>query len=225
MVAVLTIDIYSDVVCPWCFLGKRRLEAALRARPDIPVALRWRPFELNPDMAEGGADRREYLARKFADAAGLAQAHRRLVELGRAAGIEYRFEAIARMPNTRAAHGLVALAGDREGAVVEGLFRAYFENARDVGDLDVLAAVAAEAGLDAAEMRARLAAGEGRAAIVAQELEAARLGITAVPLFLFAGRWAVSGAQEPATLAAALDQVAVELARRAPGTGAPAGPP
>jgi predicted DsbA family dithiol-disulfide isomerase len=220
MAAVVPIDLYSDVVCPWCFLGKRRLEAALRARPAIPVAVRWRPFELNPDMAAGGADRREYLAHRFADAASLAQAHRRLVELGREAGIEYRFEAIARVPNTRAAHALVALAGDRAGAVVEGLFRAYFEEARDVGDLDVLTAIAAAAGLDAAAVRPRLVAGEGRAEIAEQELEARRLGVNGVPLFVFAGRWAVSGAQDAATLVTALDRVAAELARPGPGAAA-----
>jgi predicted DsbA family dithiol-disulfide isomerase len=224
MAAVLPIEIYSDVVCPWCFLGKRRLEAALRARPDLPVALRWRPFELNPGLGAAGADRREYLASKFPDAAGLAEAHRRLVALGREAGIDYRFEAIARVPNTRAAHALVALAGDREGAVVEALFRAYFEDGRDVGDLDVLAAIAADAGLDPADVRGRLAAGSGRTAIEAQEREAARLGVSGVPLFVFAGRWAVSGAQEPATLVSALDQVAAELARRGPAVGGPAPP-
>jgi predicted DsbA family dithiol-disulfide isomerase len=208
----LTIDIYSDVVCPWCYLGKRRLEAALRERPGIAVALRWRPFELNPDLPPDGAERREYLTQKFGDPSRLQEAHRRLAELGREVGIEYRFEAIRRVPNTRAAHALIALAGDRQGAVVEGLFRAYFEDARDVGEIDVLAAVGAAAGLDVDALRASLAAREGVAAIAAQEREAARLGIGGVPFFVLADRWAVSGAQEPATFVAALDRVAAGLA-------------
>jgi predicted DsbA family dithiol-disulfide isomerase len=140
----------------------------------------------------------------------------RLTTLGAAAGIDYRFDRITRMPNTRAAHALAALAGDRQGAVVEGLFRAYFEQGRDVGDLAVLAAVASDAGLDGMALRPRLEAAEGYAAIAAEELEAQRLGITGVPFFVFAGRWAVSGAQETAALVAALDQVVAELAREPP---------
>lgn len=212
MGSVLTIDVYSDVVCPWCYLGKRRLEAALRERPAIAVAVRWRPFELNPDLPAEGADRREYLTRKFGDPRRLQDSHLRLVELGREAGIAYRFEAIRRVPNTRSAHALVALAGERQGEVVEGLFRAYFEEARDVGEVEVLAEIGAAAGLGN-ELRAVLAARAGHEAIAAQERAAARLGIGGVPFFVLAGRWAVSGAQEPATLIAALDQVSAELAR------------
>jgi predicted DsbA family dithiol-disulfide isomerase len=210
---VLTIDIYSDVVCPWCYLGKRRLEAALRARPDIAVAVQWRPFELNPDLPPTGVERDEYLRQKFGDSGRLQEFHRRLVELGREAGIGYRFEAIRRVPNTRAAHALIAASGERQDAVVDGLFRAYFEEARDVGDAAVLAEIGVAAGLDGDELRASLAARRGIEAVAAQEREAARLGISGVPFFVFAGRWAVSGAQEAATLVAALDQVSTELAR------------
>ncbi len=217
MAAALTIDVYSDVVCPWCFLGKRRLEAALRERPGRLVTVRWRPFELNPDLPPGGADRDQYLTRKFGNPAALAEAHRRLGALGAAVGIAYRFEAIRRAPNTRAAHALVALAGGRGGEVVEALFRAYFEEGRDVGDLDVLAAIAGAAGLDGTEVRARLSAGDGFAAVAAEEAEAARLGIGGVPFYVLAGRWAVSGAQEPASLVAALDEVSAALAREPAG--------
>jgi predicted DsbA family dithiol-disulfide isomerase len=209
----LAIDIYSDVVCPWCYLGKRRLEAAVRERPDIAITVRWRPFELNPDMPLAGVERSEYLAQKFGDPGRLQQTHHRLVELGREVGIGYRFEAIQRVPNTRAAHVLIARDGDRQDAVVESLFRAYFEEARDVGDVEVLAEIGAAAGLEISELRASLATREGSAAIAAQERDAARLGINGVPFFVFAGRWAVSGAQETATLVAALDQVSAELAR------------
>jgi predicted DsbA family dithiol-disulfide isomerase len=216
----VSVDIYSDVVCPWCYLGKRRFAAALAARPGLAVDVRWRPFELNPELPAAGVDRREYLARKFGAGPGIAEAHARLAALGAEAGIAYRFEAITRMPNTRLAHALIAIAGAKQDAVVEGLFRAYFEEARDVGDPAVLAAIGAQAGLDGATLPARLTGGDGRDAVVAAEEEAARLGIHGVPFFVFAGRWAVSGAQEPASFVAALDQVAAELARE---SAAPSG--
>ncbi len=213
MRAVLTIEIWSDVVCPWCYLGKRRLEAALCERPQLEVALRWRPFELNPDMPPGGADRRDYMARKFGADGRLREIHARLVALGREAGIDYRFDAIGRVPNTRAAHALVALAGDRQDAVVEGLFRAYFEEARDVGDRGELVAIGTAAGIGSSGLLAQLAEAERLAAVEAEEHAGARLGISGVPFFVLAGRWAISGAQEPAMLVGALDEVAAALAR------------
>ena len=212
MQTALTIDIYSDVVCPWCYLGKRRLEAALRERPGIAVAVQWRPFELNPGMPAAGAERGPYLRQKFGDPERLQEAHHRLAALGRAAGINYRFDAIRRIPNTRAAHALVALSGERQDAVVEGLFRGYFEEARDVGNVAVLAEIGAAAGVDAGELAASLASRTALEAIAAQEREATQRGIRGVPFFVFAGRWAVSGAQEVGTLVAALDQVSAELA-------------
>ena len=213
MGTALSIDIYSDVVCPWCYLGKRRLEAALRERPDIAVVVRWRAFELNPDMPPAGADRTEYLTQKFGDPGRLQETHQRLVKLGREAGIRYRFEAIRRVPNTRAAHTLIALSEDRQDAVVDGLFRAYFEEGRDIGDIAVLAMIGTAAGLDQGELPAALAPPNGAQAVAAQEREAARLGIGGVPFFLLADRWAVSGAQEVAALVAALDQVSAEITR------------
>jgi predicted DsbA family dithiol-disulfide isomerase len=209
----LTVDVWSDTVCPWCWLGKRRFEAALRARPDLGVVVRWHPFELNPDLPAEGADRREYLERKFGDPDRFRDAQQRLLELGRAAGIEYRFGAQARMPNTRASHALVRLAGERESEAVEALFAAYFNEGRDVGDPEVLAALASELGLDGARVRERLAAREDFEAIEREERESARMGIQGVPFFVFAGKWAVSGAQETDAFVRALDAVAAELAK------------
>jgi predicted DsbA family dithiol-disulfide isomerase len=209
----LTVDIWSDTVCPWCWLGKRRFEAALRERPHLDVEVRWHPFELNAAMPEEGADRREYLRAKFGDPDRFRDAQQRLLDLGRAAGIDYRFDAQSRMPNTRASHALARLAGERQGDVVEALFAAYFNAGRDVGDLDVLAAVASEAGLDGPAVRARLAAHEGYDAIERDEREAQRMGVTGVPFFVFAGKWAVSGAQETEAFVRALDAVSAELAK------------
>lgn len=206
-------DVWSDTVCPWCWLGKRRFEAALRARADLDVVVRWHPFELNPDLPAEGADRREYLQKKFGDPDRFRDAQQRLVELGSAAGIEYRFGAQTRMPNTRASHALVRLAGEREADVVEALFAAYFNAGRDVGDLDVLAEVANAAGLDGAAVRARLAAREGFDAVEREEHDAYRMGVSGVPFFVFAGKWAVSGAQETEAFVRALDAVSAELAK------------
>lgn len=212
---VLTVDVYSDTVCPWCWLGKRRFEAALRARPDLRVQVRWRPFELNPDLPPSGADRREYLLRKFGDPDRFKGAQQQLVQLGRAMGIEYRFDAIARMPNTRGSHVLAALAGERQAEVVERLFAAYFNEGRDVGDPAVLESIAGEAGLDVVAVRAALAAAEPRAAIEREEREGHALGVQGVPFFVFAGKWAVSGAQETEAFVRALEHVRAELAKQA----------
>jgi predicted DsbA family dithiol-disulfide isomerase len=211
MGALLAVDVWSDLVCPWCYLGKRRLERALRERPGIPVVVRWQPFELNPGMPAAGADRREYLRAKFGDPRRLEAAQDQLVALGREAGIDYRFDLIRRVPNTRVAHALIALAGERQGAVVEALFRAYFGEARDIGDLDVLIDIGAGAGLAVADLAAQLTSREAVASVEAGEGDAARLGISGVPFFVLAGRWALSGAQESATIAAALDQVAAAI--------------
>lgn len=211
--APLTVDVWSDTVCPWCWLGKRRLEAALQARPDLPVLVRWQPFELNPDLPPEGADRREYLQRKFGDPDRFRAAQQRLVELGTAAGLDYRFELAARMPNTRASHALVRLAGERQGDAVEALFRAYFHEGRDVGDPDVLATLGAGVGLDPTRVRAQLVAREGFDAIEREERDGHGLGISGVPFFVLAGKWAMSGAQETDAFVQALDTVVATLAR------------
>jgi len=210
----LPIEIYSDVVCPWCYLGKRRLEAALGARPSLTVELRFRAFELNPELPVEGVNRAEYLARKFGDPSRLREAHERLEALGRDVGIEFRFAAARRMPNTRRAHALAQLAGERQADMIDALFRAYFEDGQDIGDPEVLVELGRAAGLDAAAVREGLGSPATLAAIAAEERTAAELGIHGVPFFVFAGHWAVSGAQEPATLVAVLDRVVAELAAR-----------
>lgn len=209
----VSIEVWSDIVCPWCYLGQRRLELALAGRPAAAGPVRWRPFELNPGIAPGGEDRREYLLAKFGDPDRFRDAQRQLQELGAAVGLEFRFDRIERMPNTRAAHALARLAGERAGEAIAALFRAYFTEGRDVGSLDVLAEIAGGLGLDPVDTHRRLSAREGFEAIDREEREAAALGVRGVPLFVLGGRWGVSGAQEPAVLAQAIDQVRVELAR------------
>ena len=211
----MRIDVVSDMVCPWCYLGKRRLELALSRRPDIEAQVHWLPFELNPAMPEGGLPREEYLAPKIGGLEAMHAAQHRLTALGAAEGVEYRFERVSRSPNTRAAHALARIAAEagRADAVLEALFRAYFTQGRDIGDAATLADIAGEAGLDAAAVRERLAARSDWPAIGQAEDEIRAAGISAVPLFILDRRLALSGAQEPAAFERALAEV------RPPGGG------
>ena len=195
----MRIDIISDVVCPWCFIGKRRLEKALALRPELAPEIAWRPFQLNPDMPEQGMARADYIAAKFGDSGHSRRIHQTIAEAGASVGIEFAFERVKRSPNTRNAHRLIrfATARGRGGAVVDRLFRGYFLEGRDVGDLPTLAAIAAEAGIDRDETLAFLESDAEHDAIIAEDRNARRLGINAVPCFIFAGQYAVSGAQEP----------------------------
>lgn len=204
----LRIDVYADTVCPWCYLGKRRLAVALAARAQHAPRVAWRPFELNPDLPVDGADRESYLAARSIDRAALDRTHRMLVELGRAQGIEFRFERIGRVPNTRRSHLLVALAARRgcADAMLERLMRAYFEEGADIGDFDTLVGLAADAGLEAREASRAIALRRGQDAIIAAQRHAASLGFSGVPTYVFNGEYALSGAQEPAALAAAMDE-------------------
>ena len=196
MPETLSIAVFSDVICPWCLVGKRRLERALETLGLEDVAIRWLPFELNPDMPAGGMPRAEYRTRKFG-AERAATLDRDMTLLGGQEGIRFAFDRIERTPNTRAAHCLIAHAS-RQGrgqAMVEALFTAYFEDARDIGREDVLTDVAARAGLDERAVRAALGDEALRASVVDLEQEAARLGIAGVPFFIINDRWSVSGAQ------------------------------
>lgn len=208
----LTIDVISDVVCPWCWIGKRRLEEALVQLPagqEAPV-VRWHPFELNPDIPPGGLDRRSYLERKFGGPERAQQVYARVEAAGREAGIPFNFESIVRQPNTRNAHRLIAWAQTTNPsaapALVERLFRAYFVDGIDLGDTNVLARLAGETGLDAAAASEWLRSDSGRADIAAAEDNARRLGVSGVPFFVFNQRLAVSGAQPPEVLLDAIKQ-------------------
>jgi predicted DsbA family dithiol-disulfide isomerase len=195
----MQIDIISDVVCPWCFIGKRRLEKALVMRPEIETEITWRPFQLNPDMPAEGMARADYIATKFGDSGHSRRIHQTIAEAGATVGIDFAFDKIKRSPNTRNAHRLIRYA-TRQGAgndVVTRLFEGYFLQGRDVGDIATLAKIAAEAGLDEREARAFLSGDSERDEIVAEDRNARRLGVNAVPCYIFAGQYAISGAQEP----------------------------
>jgi len=213
--AALHIDIVSDVVCPWCFIGKRHLDAALaqvRARePDLDVRVRWQPFELNPDLPADGIDRGEYLARKFGDRNAAATRYDRVRVAGERAGIAFAFERIERQPNTHDAHRLIAFAHsqhDDASPLVERLFEAYFCEGRSLVGAEALADLAAASGLGLTRdaVLAHLASGGSSQEVQEAERRAHAIGVSGVPFFIFERRLAVSGAQPADVLVQAIDE-------------------
>ncbi|MBV9249246.1 MAG: DsbA family oxidoreductase [Acetobacteraceae bacterium] len=212
--ARLGIEIVHDLVCPWCFLGVRRLMRTMRRRPDLLFDLIWRPFLLNPDMPRAGMARPDYVIRKFGGEERARRLYTTISEIGRSEGLLFRFDRIRRTPSSVDAHRLVRYAArfGRADAMVEALFSAHFTDGRDIGDLTVLLAIAQACGLDAAAVRRFLAGDEETDSVHADNLRAHRLGINGVPCFVVAGRHAIAGAQEPEVLERLLDVAAVEAA-------------
>lgn len=212
--ARLPIDVVHDLVCPWCFLGVRRLRRTLRGRPDLTSDLIWRPFLLNPDMPRSGMPRADYVIRKFGGEDRARRLYASIAEIGRTEGVLFRFDRIRRTPSSVDAHRLVRWAGryGRAAEMVEALFSAYFTDGRDIGDVTVLIAAAAACGLDAAAARRFLFGDDEVDQVHAENLRAHRLGINGVPCFVIAGRHAIAGAQEPEVIDRLLDIAAVEAA-------------
>ena len=213
----LTIDVVSDVVCPWCYLGQKRLDNAMAAAADVDIAVTWRPFQLDPTIPPEGMDRKAYMRAKFGDEARLRDAHARLEALGAAEGIDYAFDAITVSPNTLDAHRVIRWAGanspEAQNKLVRRLFKLYFEEGADIGDHAVLAEAADEAGMDRAVVESLLASDADRDEVANEAATASRMGVTGVPCFLFEGKYAVMGAQDTATLADAIRQIAGAKAR------------
>jgi predicted DsbA family dithiol-disulfide isomerase len=212
--ARLTVEVVHDLVCPWCYLGTRRLLRTIRRRPDLLVDIVWRPFLLNPDMPRLGMARSDYVVRKFGGEDRARRLYTSITEIGRTEGVQFRFDRVRRTPSSVDAHRLVRWAArfGRADEVVEGLFAAHFSDGRDVGDPAVLCAVAASCGLDPANARAMLASDADLDSIHADNLRAHRLGINGVPCFVVAGRHAIAGAQEPEVIERLLDVAAVQMA-------------
>ncbi|WP_454849411.1 DsbA family oxidoreductase [Rhizobium binxianense] len=209
----ITIDIVSDVVCPWCYLGKARLELAVaEVQDEVGVDINWRPYRLNPDYPSEGVDQKKMLVQKLGGEERVAQAHKTLTDLGREVGINYDFEAIKIGPNTLDAHRLIhwAMIEDREkqDGVVAALFKANFEEGRNIGDQAVLLDIAEKAGLDRAVIASLLASDADRDLVLAEIDAAQKMGVNGVPFFIFDQQYAVSGAQTPEVLAGALRDIA-----------------
>lgn len=199
--APLTIEVVSDVICPWCYIGKRRLGKALAAlEGEVSAEIRWLPFQLNPGMPPEGMPRAAYRTAKFGSIERSRELDARVAREGKSEGIEFSFDRIERTPNTVAAHTLVGLAQEqaRADAVVDALFRAYFEDAQDIGDTETLAAIAQRCGVSGWPRR------EGATEVVALEQSLRGLGISAVPTFILDRKVGISGAHPPETLAAAI---------------------
>jgi predicted DsbA family dithiol-disulfide isomerase len=217
MTNAITIDVVSDVVCPWCFIGQKRLDKAIAAVPDVEVSVRWRPFQLDPTIPPEGKDRKAYMLGKFGSEERLREAHARIQPLGEAEGIDFAFEAIKVSPNTLDAHRVIRWAGaageDVQNRLVRNLFQLYFEQGMNTGDHAVLAGAADDAGMDRAVVESLLASDADREAVATEAATASRMGITGVPCFLLEGKYAVMGAQDADTLADAIRQIAGAKAR------------
>ncbi len=192
-----TLDIFSDPICPWCYIGKGLLDRALLAQPDHPFTIRWRPFMLNPEMPAGGMNRRAYLEAKFGGKEGAVQAYMPIAERAAEAGLEIHLDKIATTPSTLDAHRLIHWAGVEgvQTAVVSSLFRAYFVEGRDIGEAEVLADVADSSGMDGSVVQRLLASEADRREIQEMDSSARGMGVQAVPTFVVAGQHAVPGAQ------------------------------
>ncbi|MGR3548904.1 MAG: DsbA family oxidoreductase [Roseovarius sp.] len=198
---MVKLDIISDPICPWCYIGKTLLDQAMAQRPDHPFEIEWHPFQLNPDMPAEGMDRREYLETKFGGKEGAIRAYAPVLERAEAAGLTIDFAAIKRTPNTLDAHRLLHWAGIEgcQDRMAMALFRAYFNEGRDIGDPEVLADLADSLSLDGAMIQRLLATEADRDDVRARDAQFRQMGITGVPTFIVGGQHAVPGCQ-PAEL-------------------------
>ncbi len=213
----ITVDVVSDVVCPWCFIGKRRLMRAMALRPEIAFDVKWRPYRLDPTVPKGGMDRQAYMRAKFGDdPIKIVEMHKLIAQEGAKDGIEFDFAAIQRRPNTLDSHRLIrwAEANGVQDEVVERLFIAYFENGEDIGDVRVLADIADLCGMDGVEVAEMLESDTDRALVEREDQIAHEMGVTGVPAMIFGGKLAVSGAREPEMLALVIDRVAAMQAEQ-----------
>ena len=215
----LSVDVVSDVVCPWCFIGMKRLDNAMALAPEVQVEVRWRPYQLDPTIPREGLPRRDYMLQKFGSEERLREIHANVAGIGEQVGIRFNFEAMETAANTLDAHRLIRWAGSpkappgTQGRVVRRLFELNFEEARDIGDKAVLVEAATDAGMETHLVEALLATNADEDAVRGEIETAARMGVRGVPCFLFEGKYAVMGAQESEVLADAIRQIAAAKAR------------
>ena len=213
---MIKLDILSDPICPWCYIGKTHLDRALEQRPDHPLNIEWHPFQLNPDMPREGMDRQSYLETKFGGKANAADVYGRIAEAAKAAGLKnFDLDGIKRTPNTLDAHRLIHWAGleGRQTAAVSRLFKAYFEEGQDIGDSEVLLDIAAAVGLDRAMIERLLESDADLDDIRARDEHARARGVTGVPTFVLANAHVVPGAQPPELWAKVLDELIEQMSQ------------
>ncbi len=210
---MIKLDILSDPVCPWCMIGKARLDRALEAKPDHPFVIEWHPFQLNPDMPKEGMDRKAYLEAKFGGKAGAARAYAPIDAAAKESGFEIDWASIPHIPNTLDAHRLIHWAGleQKQTPVVSGLFKAYWREGRDIGDHEVLADVADSAGMDAAVVSRLLASDADAEDVASRDAHSRERGVTGVPTFVIANQHVVPGAQPTELWLQLIDEIAGQL--------------
>jgi predicted DsbA family dithiol-disulfide isomerase len=209
--AKVTVEVVSDVICPWCFLGKRRLDKALASVPDVDIEVVFRPFFLDPTIPADGKDRREYMVAKFGEER-LKTIHDPLIKAGLEDDVPFKFDKITRTPNTLNAHRLInwARADGKQSEIAEALFIAYWRDGRDIGDIHVLIDIAKSCGLDGEKVERDLLSDRDAKLIATEVLSAQRMGVTGVPTYIINQRYGVVGAQPAEVLASAIQQVAAE---------------
>lgn len=205
----MKIDVYADIACPWCYIGEKRLEQALSMRPDLMPELRWRPFQLRPEMPKEGVPWSDFEVQKFGGHERAQHIFARVTSVGAEDGLDFRFDRIQVAPNTLDAHRLVLFAREqgREWEAVEALFATHFTDGLDVGDLDTLAQIAREIGLDTGAVRDYLQSDRNADAVSESQEEAYSVGVQGVPFYVFDEQYALSGAQPVETFLWALDEV------------------
>ena len=205
----MRIDIFSDPVCPWCYVGKRRLEQALSTyhQPLDDLQIIWRAFQLNPDMPEAGMDRQTYLSNKFGGGARASQIYENIKQVGASVGIDFQFEAIERTPNTIKSHRLIRLAHGlgKQNQFKEAMFKAYFLNGEDIGDTETLLDIAAEADMDRESTASFLESDRLKQEIIDEDKQARAVGLNGVPCFIVDNKFVLSGAQEPQSIQQVFD--------------------
>lgn len=203
------VDILSDPICPWCFIGKTQLDRALKAAPLSPFDIEWHPFQLNPDMPPEGMDRRDYLEAKFGGKEQAVQVYAQIAEHAEGIGLDLDLGAITRTPNTLDAHRLIHWAGleRKQGAVVDALFSAYFQEGRDIGDRATLSEIAGRVGLDAEVIARTLETDNDAEDIRRRDSHARARGVTGVPTFIVAEHHVVAGAQPPELWAQVIEEL------------------
>lgn len=211
---MIRLDIFSDPVCPWCLIGKANLDRALAAHPNHPFVIEWHPFQLNPDMPADGVDKRSYLAARFGGEAKLDEIHNRLRDMAQKAGVAMDPDKAERLPNTLNAHRMIHWAGleGKQAAMVSALFRAYWRDGRDIGDVEELCDIAEEVGLDPLAMARLLATDADASDLLARDQDARKKGVTAVPTFLIAQQYVISGAQPPEVWAQVIEELVAKAA-------------
>ena len=207
-----TLDIFSDPVCPWCYLGKANLDRALEQHPEHPFVIEWHPFQLNPDMPPEGVDKRSYLLERFGSQQQLETIHQRFRDIAKQNGVQMDPDTPKRIPNTLNAHRVIHWAGleGRQSFAVAALMRAYWVEGRDIGNLAVLADIAAGIGMNRAVVERLLASDADLDTITSREAHARKRGVTAVPTFLIANTYVVSGAQPPEMWGKAIAEITAQ---------------